>query len=268
MQSDTPTCPPQPWLAPFDAALCHAVLHAVAQGGDALPLLNAALAGRRNAQGLALRCVPQAELPPHMAYETFIFDTGCIPTRTVAGSNGALHDACNALTWVHFPRSKNVLNALQATAIAADGIQGVRGRLRDALTLFDESALILCHPAGDPAPQQLAKRQWAPLLHTRRGDWHTQLKPYLFGHAVLQKLQTPYPAITAQVFVLPLPQSSDLTSDLASVDAAIAARLQAAHGAHALTPQAFSPLPVLGIPGWWAGNEAAAFYDDARVFRR
>lgn len=39
-----------------------------------------------------------------------------------------------------------------------------------------------------------------------------------------------------------------------------------------LTPQAlaakpFNPLPVLGVPGWWAENENFCFYDDSLVFR-
>ncbi len=253
----------QAWLSHFNVAACEAVLHAVASGQNALPLLNAALSGQHNAQGKPLRCVPQTDLPPNTAYEQFIFDTGGIPTRTLAGSKGALHDACNALMWLHFPRSKCTLNALQAAAIAADGIQGTRGRLRDALTLFDESALVLCYPAGDSAPDLLAQRQWTQLLHTRRSDWHTTLKPFLFGHAVLQKLQTPYPAITAQVWLLPTPESTDL----ASVDKALAASLLAAGAAQMLTPQAFLPLPVLGIPGWWADNEVAAFYGDTAIFR-
>jgi hypothetical protein len=25
---------------------------------------------------------------------------------------------------------------------------------------------------------------------------------------------------------------------------------------------------VLGVPGWWPGNEEPGFYDDAAVFRR
>jgi hypothetical protein len=29
----------------------------------------------------------------------------------------------------------------------------------------------------------------------------------------------------------------------------------------------FLPLPVLGIPGWWAPNENPGFYDDTQVFR-
>ena len=34
-----------------------------------------------------------------------------------------------------------------------------------------------------------------------------------------------------------------------------------------VTPRAFSPLPVLGVPGWWHANEDARFYDNAAYFR-
>ena len=34
-----------------------------------------------------------------------------------------------------------------------------------------------------------------------------------------------------------------------------------------LATKPFSPLPVLGVPGWWPANETPAFYDDASVFR-
>jgi len=29
----------------------------------------------------------------------------------------------------------------------------------------------------------------------------------------------------------------------------------------------FSPLPVLGVPGWWPANADHRFYDDPAVFR-
>jgi Protein of unknown function (DUF3025) len=256
--------PPQPWLNPLNQTACAAVLQAVKDGQNVIPLLNAALSGQRNAQGLPLHCVPQAALPAGMAYEAFIFETGSIPTRTEAGSNGALHDACNALMWLHYPHSKSTLNALQAAAIKTDGIHSSRGRLRDALTLFDESALILCCPLDDAAPQQLAQRHWTQLLHARRNDWHHTLTPLVFGHAVLQKLQTPYLAITAQVWFL---ANNDVGCSLEAVDRALAASLQTASDAGRLIPPAFLPLPVLGIPHWWAANEDARFYDNAAVFR-
>jgi Protein of unknown function (DUF3025) len=247
----------QPWFDALNPALCAAVLGAVNAGKDATALLNAALAGAVNAQGLALRCVPQDSLPAGMAYEQFIYETGTIPTRTLAGSKGALHDACNALIWAHYPHTKAQLNALQAAAIRTHGVQATRGRLRDALTLFDESALIVCCPPDDLAPAQLAQRDWRALLVARRGDWHRTLRPLLFGHAVMQKLQAPYPAITAQVWLL----RTDAV-DLSSIDRALAASLSAA-----LTPQDLLPLPVLGIPKWCAGNQDPAFYDNAQVFR-
>ena len=29
----------------------------------------------------------------------------------------------------------------------------------------------------------------------------------------------------------------------------------------------FTPLQVLGVPGWWPANEAPAFYADKQIFR-
>ena len=34
-----------------------------------------------------------------------------------------------------------------------------------------------------------------------------------------------------------------------------------------LARKPFSPLPILGVPGWWADNAEPAFYDDPTVFR-
>ena len=38
-------------------------------------------------------------------------------------------------------------------------------------------------------------------------------------------------------------------------------------GADKLAAKPFLPLPVLGVPGWWAPNEAPDFYEDVGVFR-
>ena len=38
-------------------------------------------------------------------------------------------------------------------------------------------------------------------------------------------------------------------------------------GADAYLLKPFSPLPVLGVPGWWPDNAKLGFYDDAEVFR-
>jgi len=34
-----------------------------------------------------------------------------------------------------------------------------------------------------------------------------------------------------------------------------------------LASKPFTPLPLLGVPGWWPGSDDFSFYDDLRVFR-
>ena len=87
-----------------------------------------------------VRFVAQNELPDGMAYEQFIFTTRSVPTRD------NLHDFFNGLVWTRFPHTKQRLNQLQAQVIAAEGVQAVRGPLRDALTVFDENGAVLSAP--------------------------------------------------------------------------------------------------------------------------
>jgi hypothetical protein len=196
--------------------------------------------------------VPQAELPAGGAYEQFIFDTGRVPTRE------NLHDFFNGLCWQRFPLTKQRLNRLQAAQIAADGVRDVRGPVRDALTLFDENAALLQAP--EPIWNALTARDWHRLFVTLRPLW-AQARLVLFGHALLEKLVTPYKSITAHVFRMPVPAS--LGDDLAAWDAWLAQGLSAP----LLATKPFTPLPVLGVPGWWAANDDPAYYADAGVFR-
>ena len=83
----------------------------------------------------------------------------------------------------------------------------------------------------------------------------------LFGHAALEKLMVPYKSIT--VHVLRVGQSFEAAGDLRALDAALAAQLTPER----LATKPFVPLPVLGVPGWWAANADPAFYADAQVFR-
>jgi len=141
--------------------------------------------------------VPQADLPDGVAYESHIFATGRVPTRD------NLHDAFNALIWLHFPATKALLNRLQAEAIARDGVLPVRGGLRDAATLFDENAvLFLTEDAG--LAQALQGFAWRTLFITARPAWGNTCGVMPFGHALLEKLTQPYKAVTAHAWWLPL----------------------------------------------------------------
>lgn len=241
----------RPWFRPFAASA--SALH----GPDLREALNAGAAALRNAQSLPLRFVPQAALPDGVAYESHIFDTGQVPTRD------NLHDAFNALIWLHFPETKRLLNRLQAEAILRDGVQPERGGLRDAATLFDENAILFV--SEDPALfDALHGFAWRELFASRRDAWGDTCTVVPFGHALLEKLVQPYRSVTAHAWWVAAPPATPVCR----IDRLLAASLAAAAGQGALRGgRSFAPLPVMGIPGWCEENADPRFYDDVSVFR-
>lgn len=213
-------------------------------------------------QGHPIRFVPQQSLPLHTAYEAYIHATGAVPTRE------NLHDFFNALIWLRFPHIKRTLNALQATEIqsrldAAVLHGGDRGKQRDAATLFDENAaLVVCSEATWIAA--LRCHDWKEALLKKQDVFHHHCAVFLFGHALLEKLVRPYKAITAHAWVLVVAPSwfaQSAEERLIALDLAVAAQLSAGFAS-----RHFTPLPVLGVPGWWPQQDTE-FYDDASVFR-
>ncbi len=242
----------QPWLQPYQLALHVAAdITAVSRTQSTL----GHIAEWLNATGLAqMRFVPQSVLPPTQAYEQFIFNTGTVPTRD------NLHDFFNGLCWLHFPLTKKRLNQLQAAEIARAGVQQLRGRVRDALTVFDENAAFLCAPQA--LWDALEARDWKKLFIELRPLW-AEAQLVLFGHALLEKLVSPRKPITAHVYrAQPAIDLADVDV-LKELDAWVASELNA----DKLATKPFLPLPVLGVPGWWPENENFCFYDDSHVFR-
>jgi hypothetical protein len=221
------------------------------------------------------------------AYEARIFDTGEVPTR-VSGQ-GERHDLYNAIVWLTFPRAKARLNALQADrqrssperqalnrpgrpseldrssdpnegrlTQAAERASSQRGPLRDAATLFDENAVLWI---GPDASFEAALRafDWQDLFMRRRAQLSESVRLMVFGHALLEKLESPYKAVTAHAWPLRLP----IDASLAEIDRALSLALDA----DTLNTRALCPLPVMGFPGWCAANADPHFYDDPAVFR-
>ena len=198
------------------------------------------------------RFVRQSDLPEGYPYEQFIFETNTVPTRD------NLHDFFNGLCWITFPQTKKKLNQLQAAEIAKAGVQPLRGAVRDALTVFDENAAFLIAP--QPLWDALLARDWKMLFITLRPQWR-EAQLVLFGHALLEKLVHPRKAITAHVYLAQPAMNSIATTN--ELDSWIAAGLSA----EKLAAKPFTPLPVLGVPGWWPENENYSFYNDSQVFR-
>lgn len=255
----------RPWLAPFRTSAAPLV-----QADDWRATLNAMVSerGLRNHRGLPIHFVPQASLPPQTPYEAFISATGGVPTRE------NLHDFFNALMWLTFPRIKVQLNALQAAeiernaALARNGQtrqtkEVCRGAMRDAATIFDENAALFV--ASDQEWCELLRsHSWYELFVARREAFARNCQVQLFGHALLEKLTTPYKAITAHCWIVVAGNAFfDLSPSerIAWLDAEISGRL-----ANGLTTADFSPLPVLGLPQWWDGQDDE-FYADTKVFR-
>ncbi len=230
-----------PWLVP---------LRAVGQAVQQRVLVGCLVADALNSVGACpVGFVRQAELPPGQAYEQYIFDTGQVPTRE------NLHDFFNGLVWLQFPHTKRRLNQLQAQAIAADGVQAMRGPLRDALTVFDENGAVLSAPPALWAA--LRARDWQALFVDLRPLWR-EARQVLIGHALREKLVSPRKPMVAHVY-----QASAAINSIVGLDAWLAQAVQP--GPWAAKP--FTPLPVLGVPGWWPANEVPGFYGDAQVFR-
>jgi hypothetical protein len=201
------------------------------------------------APGNPVRFVAQDALAPGVAYEEHIFSRRECPTRD------NLHDFFNGLCWLTFPQAKARLNALQAGQIRLRGSAAPRGPVRDAITVFDENGALLCAP--DPLWQALLARDWRRLFVDLRPLW-AQAWLVIFGHALLEKLVAPRKDMTAHVWCMPAPEGGP-----AVLDGWLAGQLTEAR----LAAKPFTPLPVLGVPGWWAANQNFSFYDDSLVFR-
>lgn len=251
----------RPWLAPLVPKA-----QSVVQAANWRDEVNAAatVAALHNHRGLPIRFVPQADLPPGMAYEAFISATGGVPTRD------NLHDFLNALVWLTFPRVKARLNALQAAEISnaigrgsARPFLSVRGRVRDAATIFDENAALLVARDRELI-EALREHRWQEVFIDRREEFGRTWEVWLFGHALMEKLVDPYKAITAHAW--PLVAGDDFFALTEAnkrewLDEAVAGQLR-----DNLETSDFTPLPVLGVPGWWERQDDD-FYRDKAVFR-
>jgi hypothetical protein len=252
----------QPWLEPLQR-----IAEPIVNSSDWRAALNyaAQAAGIRNRRGIPIRFVPQADLPHAVAYEAFIGETGGVPTRD------NLHDFFNALMWLTFPAIKVQLNALQAAEIARSSSNtgneivqdGRRGKLRDGATIFDENAALFL-TNDDGLIDALRQHQWNLLFLARRDAFPCKCEIRLFGHALMEKLVKPYKAITAHTWIIRTGSEyfkCEPEERQAWIDMTVAEQLSSG-----LATTDFSPLPVLGIPGWWPIQDQQ-FYADAAVFR-
>lgn len=137
-------------------------------------------------------------------YELMVYKKGQVPTR-----EGSWHDFCNFLTWCAFPRSKSAIHELGGREVEATlspemtKLPGNRSKLRDFLTRFDEGGSLLVvskgHVAEVAAHLEEIGWQGTPIYEQA---W--KVKPYVFGHAILESFLMKRYAIGAVAFLVPV----------------------------------------------------------------
>ena len=224
-----------------------------------------------NNQAQTLKFVSQKALPEGEAYERFIGTTGNIPTRD------NLHDLFNGSIWLTFPKTKALLNYYHMLEIKQRGIGASRGRVRDTITVFDENGAILV-TADASIGKALVVFDWQESLVAPRDKWdepkqlnkQAQAAVYIFGHALLEKLLHPRKALCAHSIVINVTQdffTLSLSERINHLDQKVADYMDALLSGPDVSPRKLSPLPILGVPHYWAENVQPSFYEDSHVFR-
>lgn len=112
-----------------------------------------------------------------------------VPTRV-----SDVHDFCNFLAWLAFPRTKRAIHERQFAALerwiepGSRRIPGARTREQDALTLFDEGGVVIC---GQTA------------LLREDAELPSGVVALAFGHALLEHFVLRENEIAATAIVLP-----------------------------------------------------------------
>ena len=183
-------------------------------------------------------------------YEQSIAASGIVPTR-----ENNQHDFLNALVWLRFPRMKSALNLRHCQALAEQPKEHrQRGKLRDQLTLLDESGMLAASPEPDLL-ELLRGKCWVELFWNKRAKVAQHMRFIVVGHGLLEKLLAPFPGMTAKCLFLHMPEASlDALDNLAALAIRDAESMQ------------LPPLPVQGVPGWDA-NESPAYYLNTAIFR-
>lgn len=257
------------WLTRSEmfAPLRHVTAGLPAIGWPDLDLLNALAEGRGrrvvNAQGTRVRFVPQA--PKSKSFEA------AFEPRAYLGGEVQLrafdwHDLFNSLVWMTFPAAKAAINARHYESMVAAGA-GNRPPQRDALTLFDEDGVAVV--SSDAELLELVRGfRWKELFWHRRDAVKARMRFCIFGHALFAKARQPFVGLTGKAVLLEVrgeflelaqPEQTEELDRLLARHIRDQERFR--HG------KELSPLPVLGVPGWWNGNEQEGFYNDTAYFR-
>jgi Protein of unknown function (DUF3025) len=207
------------------------------------------------------------DAPQFVAQDQALLDDGLhyesrIAAGHIATRPGNWHDLFNAAVWCRYPTLKRAINARQCAHIAQMGPR-TRNRAQYALTQFDEAGVIV--HVRDPALLALWDRHdWRGLFFDHAEAWRKGdiAIAAVVGHALLEMALEPALYMVGKCLVV---QGGATADQDAKACADIVAR--AVRDARALNdPLELRPLPLAGIPGWRARQDAE-FYRTAECFQ-
>ncbi|MDP2560129.1 DUF3025 domain-containing protein [Psychrobium sp. 1_MG-2023] len=214
-----------------------------------------------NTKGQCLTLVEQTDelLSDGLYYEERIYRDGVVPTR-----EANWHDFFNAWMFLLFPQTKKEMNRLHVEHIELYG-QKKRSKCRDAITLLDECGVLI--PYCDASfKEALTDHQWREAFVNQREGWGKSIDAMIIGHANYEKALDPYIGFTGKALFLPVESdffNLSLFDKYSHLDTMLANNL-----ADLMQDNSnLSPLPMLGVPGWWQENQNDQFYDNTDYFR-
>ncbi|GLQ51243.1 DUF3025 domain-containing protein [Dyella flava] len=188
-------------------------------------------------------------------YEERIAQRGVIATR-----EENWHDLFNAMIWLRYPSLKRALNRQQAADVVRFGPRE-RSRPQCAQTHFDEAGVMVILREPDLLTLWDA-HDWHGLFWRHRDAWNDgSIRVDVFGHALLEHALTSGKLLVGKALAVQV-CGGESRQDVV------------AHCANAITakrllrdPQELRPLPLSGIPGWYAGNDDEAFHLSAACYQ-
>ncbi len=216
----------------------------------------------KNTQGSNISFISQDAFMADLSvyYEARIYLKGEVPTRPENW-----HDFFGAIIWWLFPQTKVQINAQHMEDIKRYG-QKQRTPRRDRLTHFDECGLVVacCEPELVTA---LRNHEWQKVFVDNRSAWGHSIDAFVLGHAIYETALSPYSGFTGKLYPVKVEKEFfqlSLSSQYSQLDDIIARQLEE------LDPLAekgmLTPLPVLGVPGWWEENACQHYYRDLNYF--
>ena len=216
----------------------------------------------RNDEQKALQFVEQNGKQKVLDYIEQIAFSSEVPSR-----KNNWHDYMNMLCWQAFPKSRRKINALQIDALARQP-SAERGVVRsahlDVLTHLDECGVAVVS-SSKAILDGIRDFSWKNIFLQYRDVFATSVDVVIFGHGLYVQCLKPFIGMTGRCLLLECEAEhfeQPAYKRLKQTDRLVAQKIGAVR-----TPQDLSPLPLLGIPGWYAENEDMRFYDNRTYFR-